>query len=64
MGPRPHLSFCACKTACLAAELLVSMGPNPHLCFLHAKQRNLDRNYKSLWVPDFACWIVNAKQRA
>ena len=28
MGPRPHLSFCACKTACLASELLVSMGPN------------------------------------
>ena len=23
VGPRPHLSFCACKTACLASELLV-----------------------------------------
>ena len=27
MSPRPHLWFCACKTACLASELLVSMGP-------------------------------------
>ena len=27
MGPTYHLSFCACKTARLAAEPLVSMGP-------------------------------------
>ena len=33
MGPRPHLWFSVCKTACLASELLVSMGPSPHLCF-------------------------------
>ena len=52
MGPRPHLSFCACKTSWLASELLVSMGPSPHLWFLHAKQRLLDQNYNSLWVPD------------
>ena len=64
MCPRPYLSFCACKTACLAPELLVSMGPNPHLWFLHAKQRILDQNYESLWVLDFACWFMNAKQRA
>ena len=54
MGPRPHLWFCAFKTATLASELLVSMGPSPHLWFLQAKQRLLDQNYKSLWVPDFA----------
>ena len=48
MGPRPHLSFCPCKTACLASELLVSMGPSPHLWFLHAKQRLLDQ-HKSLY---------------
>ena len=52
-GPRPHLSFCACKTTWLASELLVSMGASPHLWFLHAKQRLLDQNYKSLSVPDF-----------
>ena len=28
------------------------MGPSPHLWFLHAKQRLLDQNCKSLWVPD------------
>ena len=53
MGPRPHLSFCAWKTTRLASELLDSMGPTTHLWFLQAKQRLLDRNYKSLWVSDF-----------
>ena len=55
MGPRHNLSFCACKTACLASELLVSMGPSPHVCFLHAKQRILDQNFKSLLVPSLIC---------
>ena len=55
MGPRPQLWFFAFKTANLAPELQVSMGPSPHLLFLHAKQRLLDQNYKSFWVPGFAC---------
>ena len=62
-GPRQNLSFFAWKTATLAHELLVSMGPSPHLWFLHAKQRLLDPNNKSLWVPDITCRFVNAKQR-
>ena len=33
MGPRPHLSFCACKTAWLASELHVSI-PSLHLWIL------------------------------
>ena len=57
MGPRPQLPFCACKTTRLAKELLVYMRPSPHLLFLHAKQRLLDRNCKSLWVPDFTRWL-------
>ena len=61
-GPRPHLLFCVCKTAWLAPELLVSMGPSRHLWFLHAKQHLLDLNYKSLWVLDFSCSFVHAKQ--
>ena len=28
-----------------------------------AKQRLLDQNYKSLWVPDLTCRFVHAKQR-
>ena len=63
MGPRHHLSFCACKTACLASEILVSIGPSPHLLFLHAKQRHLDQTYKSLRVPDLTCRFVHAIQR-
>ena len=63
MGLRHDLSFCACKTAWLASELLVSMSPSPHVWFLDAKQRLLDRNNKSLWVPDITCRCVHAKQR-
>ena len=60
MGSSPHLLFCACKTATLAHELLVSMGPSPHLWFLLAKHRLLDPNNKSLWVPDVTC-MQNSK---
>ena len=48
IGPRPHLSFFACKTACLAPEFLVSMSPSPHLWLLEAKQRLWVENNKSL----------------
>ena len=53
----------ACKTAWLASESLVSMGPSPHVWFLDAKQRLLERNNKSLWVPDITCRFVLVKQR-
>ena len=51
MAPRSHLWFFAFKTGTLAPEFQVPMGPCPHLRFLHAKQRLLDQNYKSLCVP-------------
>ena len=65
MGPRPHLSLCACKTTRLTSELLVSMGPSLHLSFLYAKLRLYDQNYKSLWVPALICglWIQNSAFR-
>ena len=31
------------------------MCPSPHLWFLHAKQRILVQNFKSLWVPALIC---------
>ena len=52
MGPWPHLSFCACKTTWLASKLLVFRDPSPSLWFLDAKQRLLDQNDESPWVPD------------
>ena len=55
MVPRHHLSFCACNTAWLAPESLVSIGPSPHLWFLHAKHWLLDSNNKSLWIPALIC---------
>ena len=62
MCPRHHLSFCACTTAWLAPEILVSMCSSPYLWFLHAKQWLLEQNYKSLWVPDLICglWRQNS----
>ena len=39
------------------------MGPSPQLWFLHAKQRVLDQNYNSLWIPDLTFRFVHAKQR-
>ena len=61
-GSQPSSAVFAFKTATLPPELLVSMGPSPPLWFLHAKQRLLDQNYKSLWVPDLNCRFVHAKQ--
>ena len=52
IGSSRHLWFCACKTATLGLELQVSVGPRPNLWFLSEKQRLLDQNNKSLWVPD------------
>ena len=37
MGPRPQLSFCACKTETLGPDLLVPMGPRPRLWFCACK---------------------------
>ena len=44
-----------CKTAAFEAELQVSMCPSSHLWFFHVKQRILDQNFKSLWVPALIC---------
>ena len=38
------------------------MGPSPHLWFLEGKQRLLDQNNKSQWIPDVACRFVHAIQ--
>ena len=64
MGTTPHLSFCACKTAALGPELQVSVVPRPYLWFFQAKQRLLEQNNKSIWVPDMTCRFVHVQQRA
>ena len=63
MSTRPHLSFCARKTAWLAPKKLVPMWPSPHLLILDAKQRLLYQNNKSLWVQDLAP-VVLCKQNS
>ena len=52
----------ACKIAPLGLQLQVSMDPSPPLWFLHAKQRLLDPNSKSLLVPDITCSFVPPMQ--
>ena len=39
------------------------MGPSPYLWFLHAKQRDLHQNDKSIWVPAIISGFVHEKQR-
>ena len=63
MGLRPHLSFCASNTAWLASESLVSMVPSPYVWFLDAKQRVLNWNKKSEWVPGITHHFALANQR-
>ena len=47
----------------ISNRIIVSMGPSPYLWILRAKQRLLEQNYKSLWIPDLTCRFVRAKQR-
>ena len=63
MGPRPHLSFCACKTVCLASELLVSMGPRPHLSLCACKTATLGLELQVSEVPSPQLWFLHVKQR-
>ena len=54
-GSQPLSVVFSCKTAAFDAELQVSMCPSCHLWFFHVKQRILDQNFKSLWVPALIC---------
>ena len=62
-GCQPSPVVLCMQTATLALELLVSIVLCPHLRFLHANQRLLDQNCKSLRVQDLTCRFVHAKQR-
>ena len=54
-GFQPSPVVLCMQTATLALELLISIVPCPHLRFLHANQRLLEQNYKSVWDPDHTC---------
>ena len=54
-GSQPSSVDFVCKTVTFGPQLQVSIGPSPHLWFLHVKQRLLDPNYKSPWVPALIC---------
>ena len=60
-GFQPSPVVLCMQTATLALELLVSIVPCPHLRFLHANQRPLDENNKSLWVPALICVFLSCK---
>ena len=63
-GSQPLSVIFACITATFGSEYKFSMGTRPHLSFLHAKQRLLVQNNKSLWVPDMTYHFVHVQQRA
>ena len=63
-GSQPLSVVFACITATFGPEYKFSMGTRPHLSFLHAKQRILDQNNKSLWVPDMTYRFVHVQQLA
>ena len=46
MGPRPHLSFCACQTAWLGPEWQAYMGSNPHLWLCAWKTATLGPDFQ------------------
>ena len=64
IGSSSLLWFFTCKKATLGLEWQVSLGPRLYLWFLHAKQRLLDQNDKSLWVQDMTCRFVHVQHRA
>ena len=63
IGPRPHLSFYACKTAYLAPEFLVSMGVRPHLSFCACKTACLAPELLVLTGPSPLLLFLHAKQQ-
>ena len=57
MGPRPHLSFCN-QNSDFWIRIASLYGSQPSSVVLfQSKQRLLDQNYKSLWVPDHICYF-------
>ena len=63
MGARLRLSLCACKTAWLAPESLVSMGPRPHLSFCAFKTTWLASESLVFMGLSPHLWPLHAKQR-
>ena len=64
MGPRPHLSLCACKTTRLAPELQVSMGPRPHLWLLAFKTAPLAPEFQvSMGPSPHLLFFLHSQQR-
>ena len=63
MGPRPHLRFCAYKTATLGPDLQFSIGPRPHLRFFAFKTASLAPELQFSMGPSPHLWFLHAKQR-
>ena len=61
MGTRPDLSFCACKTAWLAPELLDSMGSSPHLWFCAFKPATFEQKLHVSMGPRRHLWFSACK---
>ena len=58
-----HLSFCACKAACLPPDFQVSMGPRPHLWICAFKTAPLALEWQVYRGTSPHLWFLHAKQR-
>ena len=57
IGPRSHLSFCACKTTGFAPLWQVYMGSSPHLCFFPSKTVPLGQDLQVCMGPRLHLWF-------
>ena len=53
-----------CMQNIVISTRIKRLSPSPRVWFLDAKQRILDRNNRSLCVPDMTCRFVHVQQRA
>ena len=63
VGARPHLSFCARKTVCLAQEQRDYMGSSPHLWFCECKTATLWLELQESVCPRSHPCLLHVKQR-
>ena len=60
-GSQPSSVVFACKTATFGPEYKSLRVPDLTCCFVYAKQRDLHKNDKSIWVPALICVFFSCK---
>ena len=63
MFPRPHLSFCSCKTARVAPDLQASVGSRTHMSFCTCTTERLVPELLVSMGARPHLWFLDSKQR-